>query len=46
MVVNEEINPWVDLIIPLFLCPTGEAPLSVSALRLGTLATGAIHLAS
>lgn len=46
MVVNEEVNPWVDLIIPLFLCPTGEAPLSVAALRLGTLATGAVHLAS
>lgn len=46
MVVNEDVNPWVDLIIPLFLCPTSEAPLSVAALRLGTLATGAVHLAS
>lgn len=46
MVVQEEFNPWVEQVVPLFLFPTGEAPLSIAALRFGTLATGAVHLSS
>ncbi|OXC63381.1 hypothetical protein AYX13_06756 [Cryptococcus neoformans] len=46
MVVQEEFNPWVEQVVPLFLFPTGDAPLSIAALRFGTLATGAVHLSS
>ncbi|WVO13608.1 hypothetical protein L204_101229 [Cryptococcus depauperatus] len=45
-VVYEEVNPWTDHVVPLFLFSNGEAPMSTSALRLGTLATGAVHLSS
>ncbi|WVQ83732.1 hypothetical protein IAT38_005876 [Cryptococcus sp. DSM 104549] len=46
MVVREEYNMFVEHVIPLFLFPSGEAPLSIAALRYATLTVGAVHLAS
>ncbi|BEI82478.1 hypothetical protein CcaverHIS002_0303460 [Cutaneotrichosporon cavernicola] len=45
MVIDEEHNPWVEHIAPMFLFPTGDAPLSTSALKFAMLAIGATHLA-
>ncbi|KAK4688319.1 hypothetical protein P7C73_g1795, partial [Tremellales sp. Uapishka_1] len=44
IVVNEDDNPWVKHIAPLFLFPDGTAPISIEALKLGMLAIGGIHL--
>lgn len=38
-------NPWIEHVAPLFLFPTGDAPLSTSALKYTMLAIGATHLA-
>jgi hypothetical protein len=45
MVIDEEHNPWVEHIAPMFLFPSGDAPLSTSALKFAMLAIGATHLA-
>ncbi|WVQ75672.1 hypothetical protein IAR50_005301 [Cryptococcus sp. DSM 104548] len=45
-VAHEEVNPWIDHVIPLFMFPSGLAPLSTQALKLGILFTGAVHLSS
>lgn len=45
MVIDEEHNPWVEHIAPMFLFPTGDAPLSTNALKFSMLAIGATHLA-
>lgn len=45
MVIDEEHNPWVEHIAPMFLFPNGDAPLSTSALKFAMLAIGATHLA-
>ncbi|ORY28149.1 fungal-specific transcription factor domain-domain-containing protein [Naematelia encephala] len=44
VVVDEERNPWIEHIAPLFLFPTGTAPLSSTALKLAMLGMGATHL--
>lgn len=44
IVIDEEHNPWVEHIAPMFLFPTGDAQLSVSALKYSMLAIGATHL--
>ncbi|WOO78823.1 Aspercryptin biosynthesis cluster-specific transcription regulator atnN [Vanrija pseudolonga] len=44
LVVDEEHNPWVEHIAPMFLFPTGDAPLSVNALKYSMLTLGATHL--
>lgn len=45
MVIDEDRNPWVEHIAPMFLFPTGDAPLSTQALKYAMLAIGATHLA-
>ncbi|ODN77401.1 hypothetical protein L202_04586 [Cryptococcus amylolentus CBS 6039] len=45
-VTHEEVNPWIDHVVPLLMFPSGNAPMSTQALKLGILATGAVHLAS
>ena len=44
LVVEEDANPWVEHVAPLFLFPTNEAPVAVAALRSAMLALGATHL--
>ena len=44
LVVEENANPWVEHVAPLFLFPTNEEPVSVAALRSAMLALGATHL--
>lgn len=43
-VIDEDHNPWIEHLAPMFLFPSGEAPLSVSALKYSVLAIGATHL--
>lgn len=43
-VIDEDHNPWIEHLAPMFLFPSGEAPLSVSALKYSMLAIGATHL--
>lgn len=44
IVVREDFNPWIQYVAPMFLFPTGGAPLSTEALRNSMLAIGATHL--
>lgn len=44
LVVDEDHNPWVEDVAPLFLFPAAEAPLAAEALKQAMLAVGAAHL--
>jgi len=45
LVVREDHNPWVGLVVPLFVFPQEQNLASTEGLKYAILAMGSIHLA-
>lgn len=45
LVVREDHNPWVGLVVPLFVFPDGQNLSSTEGLKYSILAMGSVHLA-